>query len=239
MCRHSNFYPEKFQRYISYHYKMPDYQVEEIIFRVNLELDSPFYENATTIEQPYELLVLVNKYHLLPEGFKQYNLVNMDSEFTIKDGKEYLLEKGAYERFILMAEAAEKDGVSLKVVSAYRTEDYQRNLYNRRAKADGTEAADNYTARPGSSEHQTGLAVDINSTEESFELSAAFKWLQEHAHEYGFIMRDPRGKEWITGYLYEPWHYRYVGADVAKTVRDEGITYEEYYSKYILVNEFR
>ena len=81
--------------------------------------------------------------------------------------------------------------------------------------------------------------MDINSTYQVFEYSAAFKWLQKHAHEYGFILRYPRGKEWITGYSYEPWHYRYVGTDVATIIFEEGITYEEYYAKYISVNEFR
>ena len=99
--------------------------------------------------------------------------------------------------------------------------------------------ADRYSARPGYSEHQTGLAVDINTTSTSFEHSRQFKWLQKHAHEYGFILRYPKGKEWITGYAYEPWHYRYVGEDVAKIIYKEGITYEQYHAKYIAINEFK
>lgn len=239
VCRNSNFYPEKFQRYINYHVKMPAYSVQEVIFRVNLGLDYPFYENMSTIAEPYELLVLVNKYNKLPEGFKQYNLVNMNRGYTVNDGKQYLLAGVAYENYVKMADAAKREGLSMKVVSAYRTEDYQRGLYNNKVRSTGKVNADNYSARPGHSEHQTGLAVDINSTRGVFEYTAEFRWLQKHAHEYGFIMRYPKGKEWITGYSYEPWHYRYVGEDVAKIIYEEGITYEEYYAKYISVNEFR
>ena len=125
------------------------------------------------------------------------------------------------------------------VVSAYRTEDYQRNLYNGKVRTSGKAYADNYSARAGHSEHQTGLAIDIGSTLTSFEYTAEFKWLQNHAHEYGYILRYPKGKEWITGYAYEPWHYRFVGIDAAKVIYEEGITFEEYHAKYKSVNEFR
>jgi len=202
-------------------------------------LDHSFYENVSVIEQPYELLVLVNKYHKLPDGFVQYNLVNMNDDYTAKDGNQYLLAGVAYEKYVQMADAAGREGLTMKVVSAYRTEDYQRSLYNNRVNTSGKTNADNYAARPGFSEHQTGLAVDINSPVGLFENSAEFRWLQEHAHEYGFIMRYPKGKEWITGYAYEPWHYRYVGTEVARIIYEEGITYEEFYAKYISVNEFR
>ena len=235
----SNFYPERFKRYLDFHAKYPNYSISEVLFRVNLGLDYPFYENIAIIEHPYELLVLVNKYYRLPEQFSQYNLVNMDGKYHLKDGKKYLIAGIAYENYLQMRDAAKKEGLSMIVVSAYRTEDYQRNLYNSRLRSSGIVYADNYSARAGHSEHQTGLAIDIGSTSTSFEYSAEFKWLQKHAHEYGFILRYPKGKEWITGYAYEPWHYRFVGIDAAKIIYDEGITFEEYCSKYINVNEFR
>lgn len=239
VCKDSNFHPERFQKYINFHSKMPAYSMPEVILRVNIGLEQPFYENVTTIAQPYELSVLVNKYHQLPAGFTQRNLVNMAKKYTASDGKQYLLEKTAYEKYVQMADAAKKDGVSLRVVSAYRTEDFQRKLYNKKLKSTGKSNADNYSARPGFSEHQTGLAVDINSTRTSFENTSAFKWLQKNAYKYGYILRYQKGKEWITGYAYEPWHYRYVGIDAARIIYQEGITYEEYYSKYVTANEFR
>ena len=239
VSKNSNFYPERFQRYINYHVKMPNYSIEDVIFRVNLGFDYPFYENITTIKQPYELLVLVNKYNKLPSNFTQYNLVNMSREYTVNDGKQYLLANVAYEQYKEMADAAKKEGLNMRVLSAYRTESYQGGLYNNKVRTNGKVYADNYSARPGHSEHQTGLAVDISTTKTTFEYTAEFKWLQKHAHEYGYILRYPKGKEWITGYSYEPWHYRYVGTDAAKIIYEEGITYEEYYAKYISVNEFR
>ncbi|MEE1043605.1 MAG: D-alanyl-D-alanine carboxypeptidase family protein [Clostridia bacterium] len=239
VCRESDFYPERFQRYINYHIKTPDYNMQEVVCRVNIGLDFPFYENVSVIEHPYELLVLVNKYHQLPSGFNQYNLVKMSREYTVNDGKQYLLSAVAYEKYVQMADDAKKDGLTMKVVSAYRTEDYQKNLYNNKVRTTGKVNADNYSARPGFSEHQTGLAVDISSTKGVFEYTPEFKWLQKHAHEYGYILRYPKGKEWITGYSYEPWHYRYVGTDVATIIYEEGITYEEYCAKYVSLNEFR
>ena len=238
VCKSSDFHPEKFQQYIKYHGENPDRSLEDVIFRVNIGLDKPFYEDVATIKDPYLLLVLVNKYNQLPVSFTQYNLVNMNKAYTANDGKQYLLAGSAYEKYVEMADAARKEGLSMRVVSAYRTEDYQRNLYNNRVRTTGKINADNYSARPGFSEHQTGLAVDISSTKVSFEYSNEFKWLQNHAHEYGYILRYPKGKEWITGYSYEPWHYRYVGTEVAKIIHDEGITYEEFYAKYITKNEF-
>lgn len=234
-----NFYPEKFQDYINYHRKISAYSIHDVIIRVNLGLDKPFYQNITEISDPYQLLVLVNKYNKLPDGFTQYNLVNMNRNYTVNDGKQYLLAGVAYEKYVEMADAARKEGLSMRVISAYRTENYQRNLYNNKLRTTGKTNADNYSARPGHSEHQTGLAVDISSTKTSFEYTAEFKWLQKHAHEYGFILRYPKGKEWITGYSYEPWHYRFVGADAAKIIYEEGITYEEFYIKYVVGNEFK
>ncbi|MBE7031285.1 MAG: hypothetical protein E7409_07705 [Ruminococcaceae bacterium] len=238
-CGNDDFYPERFQEYIDYHVEMPEYSIEEVVFRVNLGLDEPFYENVATIQDPYALLVLVNKYFRLPENFEQYNLVNMSREYTVNDGKQYLLAGVAYESYVQMADAAKQDGLSMRVISAYRTEAYQTNLYNNKLRTTGKVNAERYSARPGHSEHQTGLAVDICSTNRAFEYTPEFQWLQEHAHEYGYILRYQKGKEWITGYAYEPWHYRYVGTDAAKRIHEEGVTYEEYYAKCVAASEFR
>ena len=217
---------------------MPDYSIGEIISTVNLGFDYPFYENVKTIENPHELLVLVNKYNQLPQGFSQYNLVEMERSYTLRDGKNYLLNAVAYENYLKMYDDAKQEGLTLTVISAYRTEDYQRNLYNKKLRSSGKVYADNYSARAGHSEHQTGLAIDMGATKTSFEYSREFKWLQQHAHEYGYILRYPKGKEWLTGYAYEPWHYRYVGTEAATIIYNEGITYEEFYTKYVEVNEF-
>ncbi len=237
-CKSDSFNPENFLRYIDYHIKNPNLDMQEVFFKVNIGVDYPFYQNMKTIEDPYDLYVLVNKYNKLPAGYEQYNLVNMERKHTVADGKQYLLAGVAYEKYVQMYDAAKNEGLSLRVISAYRTENYQAGLYNNKVRSTGKVNADNYSARPGHSEHQTGLAVDINTTSGSFEYTKEFKWLQQHAHEYGFIMRYPKGKEWITGYSYEPWHYRYIGVDAATVVHNEGITYEEYYAKYV-ANQFK
>lgn len=127
-----------------------------------------------------------------------------------------------------MQMAAAADGIELFTVSGYRSYSYQETLYNNYVARDGKAAADRYSARPGYSEHQTGLAFDLNSLEESFGETREGIWLKEHCFEYGFIIRYPKEKEAETGYMYEPWHVRYLGKDVAKSVYESGLCLEEY-----------
>ena len=98
-----------------------------------------------------------------------------------------------------------------------------------------------YLAVPGFSEHHTGLALDISNLEDGLTKNnnKTYEYLRNNAHKFGFILRYPKGKEWITGYAYEPWHYRFVGIDAAKIIYEEGLTFEEYHAKYKSVNEFR
>ena len=127
-----------------------------------------------------------------------------------------------------MFDGAAADGITLWIVSGFRSYDTQYTIYNNYVARDGQGAADRYSARPGHSEHQTGLAFDLNSLEQSFGETAEGKWLKAHSWEYGFIIRYPEGKEDITGYMYEPWHVRYFGKEVAKSLYDSGLTLEEY-----------
>ena len=120
------------------------------------------------------------------------------------------------------------EGLSLWVASGYRSYDYQAGLYRKYVNRDGKAAADRYSARAGYSEHQTGLAFDVNQVNDSFADTPQAKWLAAHAHEYGFIIRYPRGKEGVTGYQYEPWHLRYLGTETAKAVYESGLCLEEY-----------
>lgn len=138
------------------------------------------------------------------------------------------LDKTVQEAFNKMKEAAAKEGLNLWIASGYRSYDYQNNLYNNYVKRDGQEKADTYSARPGHSEHQTGLCFDLNQVNDTFANTPESAWVNEHAHEYGFIVRYPRGKESITGYKYEPWHLRYLGADLAASVYNSGLCLEEY-----------
>ncbi len=127
-----------------------------------------------------------------------------------------------------MRSAAAQDGISLFIVSGFRSYSTQTSLYWGYVARRGMELADTFSARPGHSEHQTGLAMDLNSISDYFGETAEGRWLAEHAHEYGFILRYPKGKSDITGYKYEPWHFRYIGEDMAKEVFESGLTLEEF-----------
>lgn len=127
-----------------------------------------------------------------------------------------------------MAAAAASEGLTLYIASGYRSYNYQAGLYQRYVDRDGQAAADRYSARAGHSEHQTGLALDLNSISDSFANTPEGQWVAEHCHEYGFILRYPADKEEITGYKYEPWHLRYLGRETAAAVAATGLCLEEY-----------
>ena len=130
--------------------------------------------------------------------------------------------------FNTMQADAKKAGLSLTICSGFRSYDYQNQLYNGYVARDGKAAADTYSARAGHSEHQTGLAMDINYASSAFTNTPEAKWLAANCYKYGFILRYPKGKESITGYMYESWHVRYLGKDLAKEVYDSGLTLEEF-----------
>ncbi|MER2037778.1 MAG: M15 family metallopeptidase [Solibacillus sp.] len=140
--------------------------------------------------------------------------------------------KAAFEK---MAAAAKLEGFELVAFSGFRSYEYQQTLYDRYVNRDGKDAADRYSARPGYSEHQTGLAFDIGEKgredlwlTSEFGESPAGQWLVNNAHQYGFILRYPKGKEDITGFMYESWHFRYLEGDTAKKIHEAGVTLEEY-----------
>lgn len=138
------------------------------------------------------------------------------------------VDPNAQAAFDKMQAAAAKEGLNIYISSGFRSYDYQSGLYDRYVKRSGKAEADRYSARPGHSEHQTGLAFDLNSIDMTFADTDECAWVNEHCAEYGFIIRYPQGSESITGYMYEPWHLRYLGTENAKKVYDSGLTLEEY-----------
>ena len=228
------------------------YLPDEDTGRPNVKLpDSKSYPIDVTSYLNYmdtEKLILVNKdkKNHLSSSYVPKNLVSLgEIGISIASGRTFELEKEAAYSLKAMMEAMVKEAPSTKntfVTSAYRTYTYQENLYERYVSefmSDGmsrTQAeaeASTFSARPGESEHQSGLCVDLMTTtmsalDESFENTDAFKWLSENAHLYGFILRFPEGKEDITGYQYEPWHYRFVGREAAIAIYNGGMCLEEY-----------
>lgn len=225
--RQSHFTDTKLERYLSYGSKQTGLTPAEVVTQVNIGLDRTFYTSVQMSKEPESLTVLVNKYNYLSSKFVP-QLVSMGSRYTAYSGAS--MHPEAYEWFVKMADAAAAEGLWLRSVSAYRSYSYQNTLYTRYVSNNGQTLADTFSARPGYSEHQTGLAVDINvaSTSAHFENTPQYRWLSENAWKYGFILRYPQGKEHITGFRFEPWHYRYVGLDAAKAIHESGLTWEEY-----------
>lgn len=218
-------------RYLSYQKENKDLSIENIVTHVNIGLDNPYYTNTKPSTNLNTELILVNKYNYVTENYVPENLQPLNTSYA-RSGMQ--LVDIAKEAFESMSDDAKKEGMNIIAMSSYRSYDYQVNLYNNYVKTDGKEAADTYSARPGYSEHQTGLAVDVYNLElpyTSFEKTEEFNWMQENAHKYGFILRFPKDKVDITGYQYEAWHYRYVGKEVAKYIHNHNMTLEEYIAK--------
>lgn len=171
--------------------------------------------------------IIVNKTYSLPKDFKPTNpSANVDKDWAIE-----MIDADAMKAFKEMQSDAQSIGLNIYISSGYRGYKSQENLYNNYVSQDGKEAADTYSARPGHSEHQSGLCFDLNSVNDSFTATDEGKWVNNNAHLYGFVIRFPKGKEKETGYQYESWHLRYVGKELAKKLYNNGnwISLEEYY----------
>ncbi len=229
---------QNFSRYLAFWAKNAKVRAQDVIFFVNMNLDRPFYTDVANTDLE-RFPVLVNKYNKLPDAYVPPDMVLME-------GAHYLTKE---------ATEAYKDllkGLKLNIYisSSYRSYSVQQKLYNSYGSG-----ADKFSAKPGYSEHQLGTAIDFRVkkyyydyddesglyyntgvldksgtlSSQNFEKTEDYKVLCEKAYEYGFILRYPAGKEHITGYMYEPWHWTYVGKEVAKACHDEDLTLEEYY----------
>jgi D-alanyl-D-alanine carboxypeptidase len=188
------------------------------------------------VAEPAAIEVLVNKINALPKDYAPSDLVEPDVPFIFSEKLDKRkMRKEAAEALEQLFAGAKSDEIGLAGVSGYRSYATQKALFQRYADRDGIEAASRYSARPGHSEHSTGLAMDVTGSDgkcaatDCFGGTPAALWLADHAHEYGFIIRYPNGKEEITGYKYEPWHLRYVGIELAEVIHTTGLTLEEYY----------
>lgn len=190
------------------------------------------------IQNPTNMLVLVNKEFGLPDGYAPEDLVRPNVPFSFGDQdieKSYMRKEAAQALEAMFADAA-NNGIQLHAVSGYRSYQRQTEVFNAEVANSGQEQAVQVVAVPGNSEHQTGLAMDISSASANFALSEQFgqtpegKWLVDHAHRFGFILRYPKGKEGITGYQYESWHFRYVGVKAATEMYQHQLTLEEYFN---------
>ena len=206
----------------------------KVIVKENENVKISKTSKGNTIKNYYGItyiddVIVVNKTYSLPSNFAPNNLVTINGYIKVVD---YV--KNAFNE---LKSDASSIGLNIYASSGYRSYSDQKYIYNNYVKMDGQEKADTYSARAGYSEHQTGLAIDVNTIDMTFDNTEESIWLKENCYRYGFIIRYPKNKDSITGYMYEPWHIRYVGKELAKKLYDDGqwITLEEYYgieSKY-------
>lgn len=224
------------KRYQDYHKLNSNLSVSDVVTRVNLNLDLPYYTNTKEAKYLNTFYTLVNKYNYLRDDFVPNNLVEMTTPYS-KEGI-YLVEE-ARDNFYKLVDKAKEEGLTIRAISAYRGYTYQKRLYDKYVEADGVNKADTYSARPGFSDHQTGLAIDVDNTTSSFENftnTKEYQWMLDNSYKYGFILRYPSGKENITTYQFESWHYRYVGLKLAKKIKASNLTFDEYFTRYLALS---
>lgn len=209
-----------------------DFNYEDVVTYVNANLDKEYYssDNLISNEDASKIDVLVNKYHKLDENYEPSDLTIIDSKYASGTQK---LRKEAQIKFEEMASDMAKENLKIYAGSTYRSYTYQKGLYDRYVKKDGFAAAETYSARSGYSEHQLGLAVDIVNGKWDYlsENDKEYDYLVRNSYKYGFILRYPRGSEYITGYMFEDWHFRYLGVELATKVFNSGLTYDEYIAR--------
>ena len=194
-----------------------------------------FNKQLHSIDEPGSLWFIVNKQRALPANYVPAGLRQPAIRLRANGSSEMLLRDETATAVEQMTAAAAKQGINLMLVSGYRSYGLQQSVYGGNVAREGQAGADLTSARPGHSEHQTGLAADLGSTNRFCELETCFgqtpegRWLATHAHEFGFVVRYPDGKQAIVGYTYEPWHMRYVGPELAGEIAKTGQTLEEFF----------
>jgi len=236
LLKEKYFLEKNLYEYLEYKSDNKKKSYKDVVAIVNVGANHDWYDNKTIQDADLSKanLMLVNKFYKLDNTYEPDNITKISLSYSYSGQS---VSKETNEAFLDMAVQAKEEGIQLLANSTYRTYERQDEIYKEFYYSKGISYADSYAARAGHSEHQTGLALDIfttgTSTVENFEESDAYKWLINNAHNYGFILRYPKGKEYLTGYNYESWHYRYLGKETAKKVYESGLTYDEYYAFYI------
>ena len=211
------------------------YNYEDTVTFVNAYLDKDYYSNDIPLskDKASKLDVIVNKYYKLDKDYEPEDLTVINSKFASGTQK---LRKEAADKFEEMASDMLKENLKIYAGSTYRSYSYQEGLYNRYVKKDGFKEAETYSARAGYSEHQLGLAVDIVNGKWNYlsEGDKEYTWLINNSYKYGFILRYPHESEYITGYVFEDWHFRYLGIELATKVHESKLTYDEYIARGML-----
>ena len=228
------FIKDNLNRYTAYHSDNESLSARSVIEIVNTNNDYSYYDHDIDTDISKDYLLLVNKYYHLGNDYVPDDLVNINNKYYYGDGHQ--IRKAAYDAFIDMWNQANMEGIYFIINSGYRSFEDQQEVYDFYKNNYGTTYADSIAARPGYSEHQTGLSIDIFSTEytttEAFKNSTHYEWLVNNAYKYGFIQRYQSDTEDVTGFTEEAWHWRYVGVEAATYLHEHDITFDEYYAYF-------
>ncbi|HMS23555.1 MAG TPA: M15 family metallopeptidase [Candidatus Saccharibacteria bacterium] len=198
------------------------------------EVVSSINKTKYSTSEPASLWVIVNKQNPLPKTYSPANLSEVKA-LTVTNPDESKLREDANKALADLVKSAGKEKLKYQMISGYRSYDLQNIVYGGNVSSDGQKKADDTSARPGHSEHQTGLAVDLGRTDGKCRLETCFgdtpegKWLADNAYKFGFIVRYQQGEQGIVGYSYEPWHLRYVGKELADELFKKDLTMEEFF----------
>ena len=221
---------DNYERYLNYADETGEDEDVTVLY-VNLDLDKPDYEEAVVVDK-FSIDMLVNKHRKLSEDYEPNDLMEIPIEYASEAGMQS--SRIAFNAYREMSDAATKEGYGIIINSAYRSYQDQIDIGEYYKKWYGEDYVNKYVARPGYSEHQTGLAYDIGSRSVNvFANSREYEWMKNNAYKYGFIERFTKRYENITGFRTEAWHYRYVGKDIAKFIHENNISYEEYWAVYL------
>ena len=226
------FMEKNLKKYISYLNENDN--LTDVVAIINVGSNNEWYTNTKKTDLSKEHLMLTNKFYSLDNTYNSDTMITVSKQYSY--GENQMVTSKTYNAFLNMFNAAKKEDLTLIINSSYRSYEEQEEIYNSLKNSKGDEYANKIAAKPGFSEHQTGMAIDIQtygSNASNFEEFDEFKWLQENAHKYGFILRYPKDKEYLTGYEYESWHYRYVGVEAATYIYENNITFDEYYAYFI------
>jgi D-alanyl-D-alanine carboxypeptidase len=213
-------------RYAAFAANHPEIPADDIYWMVDCDLDTLPYADTHALPDPNDILLMVNKHFYLPADYVPSDLVYVGKTMMRAEAGAAMQE---------MIDAAAAAGQNIWSQSGFRSYGVQVNLYRDYSARDGEAAADTYSARPGYSEHQTGLTTDLNTITDAFGGTPEGQWVAENCWQYGYIVRYTKENTDVTLYKPEPWHMRYIGRDAAKTMHDEGIlSLEEYWVKYVL-----
>lgn len=224
---------DNLDRYINYAKENKKLDPKKVISLVNVNRDKEFYEDTKKANIKDEELIFVNKYYYLDKEYTPKNIIKTSSSYSYADNS---LNETAFNAFKTLSDNAKKEGHTIVINSSYRDYESQEDIWETRKSLYGTKKADEYAARPGYSEHQTGYAIDVSDfydENDTFGDTESFNWMKDNCYKYGFILRYPEDKEDITGFNYEPWHYRYVGTTIAEYIYNNNITFDEYYAYYL------